>query len=80
VIGVLRYLRENNPEAQIVALGVLPRGWTDAWHVWDWPSMYSGGIAVINAALKDFSTQDASVHYLDCGPAILVDGKVASHK
>lgn len=78
VLGVLRYLRENNPGAEIVALAVLPRGWTDAWHVYDWPSMYKRGIDVVNAALKDFAAKDSAVHYLDCGPALLPKGKVHS--
>ena len=73
---MLRLLREKNPEAHIIALAVLPRGWTDARHVYDWPSMYKGGIDVINRALKDFAAQDDAVSYLDCGPALLPDGKV----
>ncbi|CAL8471476.1 g11018 [Coccomyxa elongata] len=75
-LGVLRFLRERNPGAHIIALAVLPRGWTDAWHIYDWPSMYKGGIDVINRALKDFAAQDDAVTYLDCGPALLPDGKI----
>jgi hypothetical protein len=75
-LGVLKFLRENNPGAHIIALAVLPRGWTDAWHVYNWPSMYKGGIDMINKALKDFAAQDDAVTYLDCGPALLPDGKV----
>lgn len=75
-LDVLRYLREQNRDAQIVALAVLPRGWTDAWHVYDWPSMYKLGIDVINRALKDFAAQDDAVHYLDCGPAVTPGGQV----
>ncbi|BDA46856.1 probable platelet-activating factor acetylhydrolase IB subunit gamma at N-terminal half [Coccomyxa sp. Obi] len=75
-LGVLRFLREKNPDAHIIALAVLPRGWTDAWHVYDWPSMYKGGIDVINRALKDFAAQDDAVTYLDCSPALLPDGKI----
>ncbi|CAL8471477.1 g11019 [Coccomyxa elongata] len=75
-LGVLHFLREENPGAHIVALAVLPRGWTDAWHIYDWPSMYKGGIDVINRALKDFAAQDDAVTYLDCGPALLPDGKI----
>ena len=74
---MLKYLRENNPQAQIVALAVLPRGWTDAWHVYDWPSMYALGIGRINKALKDFAAQDDAMHYLDCGPAVTPEGKVS---
>ena len=40
---VLRTLRANNSEAHILALGVLPRGWDDPWHVYVWPSMYRCG-------------------------------------
>lgn len=75
-LGILKFLRGNNPGAHIIALAVLPRGWTDAWHVYDWPSMYKGGIDVINKALKDFAAQDDAVTYLDCGPVLLPDGKV----
>ncbi|CAL5221183.1 g3329 [Coccomyxa viridis] len=75
-LDVLRYLREQNRDAQIVALAVLPRGWTDAWHVYDWPSMYKLGIDVINRALKDFAAQDDAVHYLDCGPAVTPGGQI----
>ena len=73
---MLRYLREHNRDAQIIALAVLPRGWTDAWHVYDWPSMYKLGIDVVNRALKDFAAQDDAVHYLDCGPAVTSGGQV----
>ena len=75
-LDVLRYLREHNRNAQIIALAVLPRGWTDAWHVYDWPSMYKLGIDVINRALKDFAAQDDDVHYLDCGSAVTPGGQV----
>ena len=40
--------------------------------------MYKRGIDVINRALKDFVAQDDAVTYLDCGPALLPDGKVNS--
>ena len=76
---MLKYLRENNPQAQIVALAVLPRGWTDAWHVYDWPSMYALGIRRINEALMGFAAQDDAMHYLDCGPAVTPDGKVSTY-
>ncbi len=75
-LAVLRFLRDKNPDTRIIALAVLPRGWTDAWHIYDWPSMYKGGIDVINRALKDFAAQDDAVTYLDCAPALLPDGKV----
>lgn len=75
-LEVLKYLREKNPRAQIVALAVIPRGWTDAWHVYDWPSMYKRGIDVINNALKDYAAPDDAVHYLDCGPAVTPGGQV----
>ncbi len=75
---MLKYLRENNPQAQIVALAVLPRGWTDAWHVYDWPSMYALGIRRINEALMGFAAQDDAMHYLDCGPAVTPDGRVST--
>ena len=75
-LDVLRYLREHNREAEIIALAVLPRGWTDAWHVYNWPSMYKLGIDIINRALKDFAAQDDAVHYLDCGPAVTPGGQV----
>lgn len=77
-LDVLKLLREKNPSAQIMALAVLPRGWTDAWHVYDWPSMYKPGIDAINRALKDYATGDDAVHYLDCGPAVTPDGKVGT--
>ena len=77
-LGMLRLLRKKNPGAHIIALAVLPRGWTDAWHVYDWPNMYKGGIDVINRALKDFPAQSNAVTYLDCGPALLPDGKVSA--
>ena len=77
-LGVLHFLRERNPGAHIIALAVLPRGWTDAWHIYDWPSMYKGGIDVINRALKDFAAHDDAVTYLDCGPVLLPDGKVST--
>ena len=73
---MLKFLREKNPSAQIVALAVLPRGWTDAWHVYDWPSMYKPGIDAVNRALKDYAAEDDAVHYLDCGPAVTPNGKV----
>ena len=73
---MLRFLRERNRDAQIIALAVLPRGWTDAWHVYDWPSMYKLGIDVINRALKDFAAQDDAAHYLDCGQAVTPGGQV----
>jgi hypothetical protein len=75
-VGVLRTLRANNSDARIVALGVLPRGWDDPWHVYVWPSMYRGGISVINHALKDYAAGDEGVTYLDCGAALLPGGKV----
>ena len=45
---MLRTLRANNSDARVVALAVFPRGWTDQWHVYDWPSMYKGGIDSLN--------------------------------
>ena len=75
---MLKFLREKNPSAQLVALAVLPRGWTDAWHVYDWPSMYKPGIDAVNRALKDYAAGDDAVHYLDCGPALTPDGKVSA--
>lgn len=75
-VGVLRTLRANNTDARVVALAVLPRGWTDPWHVYDWPSMYKGGIDIINRELKDFAAADDAVTYLDCGPAVTPGGKV----
>ena len=77
---MLKYLRDNNPQAQIVALAVLPRGWTDAWHVYDWPSMYTLGIRRINKLLKDFAAEDDAMHYLDCGHAITPEGKVSKRE
>jgi len=76
-LEVLKLLRERNSDAKIIALAVLPRGWTDAWHVYEWPSMYKRGIDVINRALKDFAAQDDAVHYLDCGPAVTPGGQVS---
>jgi len=76
-LEVLKLLRERNRDAKVIALALLPRGWTDAWHVYDWPSMYKRGIDVINRALKDFAAQDDAVHYLDCGPAVTPGGQVS---
>lgn len=76
-LEVLKLLRESNRDAKVIALAVLPRGWTDAWHVYDWPSMYKRGIDVINRALKDFAAQDDAVHYLDCGPFVTPGGQVS---
>ena len=73
---MLRTLRANNTEARIVALAVFPRGYTDAWHVYDWPSMYKGGIDSLNRALKDYAAADDAVTYLDCGQAVTPGGKV----
>ena len=76
--AVLAHLRRANPRAHLLVLGIIPRGWTDAAHVYSWPSMYAPGIAEVNAALDAWSAQDRAATYLDCSAALLPGGKVSS--
>jgi len=78
VEAALGHLRRANPRTQLLVLGVLPRGWTDAAHVYAWPSMYAPGIAALNAELAAWAARDADAVFLDCGAALLPGGKVRS--
>ena len=77
VEAVLAHLRRENPRTHLVVLGIIPRGWTDAAHVYSWPSMYAAGIGAVNAALDAWSAQDQAATYLDCGAVLLPGGKVS---
>lgn len=74
---MLAHLRRVNPRTHLLVLGIIPRGWTDAAHVYSWPSMYAPGIAEVNAALDAWSAQDQAATYLDCSAALLPGGKVS---
>ena len=76
VQAVLDRLRRCNPDTRLLVLGILPRGWTDAAHVYTWPSMYAPGIAAVNAALQAWAKQDARAMFLDCGADVLPSGTV----
>ena len=78
VEAVLAHLRRANPRTQLLVLGILPRGWTDAAHVYSWPSMFSPGLAAVNAALAAWAEQDTAATFLDCGAALLPSGTVSS--
>ncbi len=78
VEAALGHLRRANPRTQLLVLGVLPRGWTDAAHVYAWPSMYAPGIAALNAELAAWAARDADAVFLNCGAALLPGGKVRS--
>lgn len=73
---MLNHLRRANPKTQLLVLGILPRGWNDAAHVYVWPSMYAPGIIAVNVALQAWAAQDTSAAFLDCGAALLPSGTV----
>ncbi|KAK9836010.1 hypothetical protein WJX81_005902 [Elliptochloris bilobata] len=76
VEAVLGHLRRANPRTQLLVLGILPRGWTDAAHVYAWPSMYAPGVATLNAALAAWAARDTAAAFLDCGAALLPSGRI----
>ncbi|EIE19806.1 hypothetical protein COCSUDRAFT_58535 [Coccomyxa subellipsoidea C-169] len=57
-LDVLRFLRDSNPSSQVIAMGILPRGWEDEARRYTWPSRYSPSIAFVNAALAQYASQD----------------------
>ena len=73
---MLNHLRRANPKTQLLVLGILPRGWNDAAHVYVWPSMYAPGIVAVNVALQAWAALDTSAAFLDCGAALLPSGTV----
>ncbi len=75
---MLRFLRDSNPSSQVIAMGILPRGWEDEARRYTWPSRYSPSIAFVNAALAQYASQDDMVHYLNCGPMLLHNGTVST--
>ena len=58
-------------------LAVLPRGSaTSPETEYTWPGVYTPAIQDINTWLAKIAQDLPEVHYLDCGPRLLIDGTV----
>ena len=77
VVDMLKYLRSAYPDAQVLPMALLPRGplSVNGTYVVQ-PSGFTPAVQLFNAALLAYSHGDSSVHYVDCGPALLLGGQV----
>ncbi|CAL8471478.1 g11020 [Coccomyxa elongata] len=75
-LDLLRFLRDNSPESQVILMSILPRGLdTDSGRA-VWPNPYTMSISFVNAALAQMSSQDSKVHFLNCTSLLLPDGQM----
>ena len=75
---MLGLLRQKLPQTQLLMLGILPRGdGTNSSSTYTWPGIYTPAFHSVNAWLEDKAKKIDKIHYLDCGPMLLFDGKVS---
>eukprot|EP01052_Picozoa_sp_SAG31_P066375 SAG31_NODE_25177_length_466_cov_1.258856_1_plen_136_part_10 len=73
--AVLTTLHQKLPRAQILMLGLYPRGRTvDGWRTKLQPGEFSERMQSINAALLAGSKRDSKVHFVDCNAVFLDEG------
>lgn len=75
-LDLLRFLRDNNPESQVILMSILPRGWDTDSRRAVWPNPYTASISSVNAALAHMSSQDSFVHFFNCTSLLLIGGQV----
>lgn len=70
-------MREKMPETHVLALSILPRG--DARNSssrYAWPGIYTPAMHSVNSWMEGVAKQEAMISFLDCGPMLLVNGRV----
>ncbi|KAK9817928.1 hypothetical protein WJX72_004447 [[Myrmecia] bisecta] len=76
IVKIVGLLQDQAPEAEIVLLGMLPRGdhtQHPEEHMFRQPSKFTPAIAVINQQLRAWADGKPRISYLDCGAAFLMD-------
>jgi hypothetical protein len=74
--SIITLLKQKNPQTTVIVVGLLPRGDGEQDGIYTQPNKYTQGISNVNAGLKTFASGVPGVHFVDCGPQLLPDGKV----
>lgn len=75
----MQYLRQKNSSTQLILMAILPRadGQVLTNGVYQWPNMYTTGIASVNSGLQAYAAGQSNIHFVNCTQLLLPDGKVS---
>ena len=59
-------------------MGLLPWGLVNQAGVYEWPNLYTGGIATVNSLIEAAAAGQSNVRYVDCGPILYPTGQVST--
>lgn len=82
ILMILRRFHDAAPSTRVLLVGALPRGGGggEGTAAMAQPSTYSSSLEELNAHLKEYSTQDGRVDYVDCTASFLTpDGGTLDH-
>ena len=66
-----------NLDTHIVLMGLLPWGLVNQAGVYEWPNLYTKGIAIVNSLIEASAAEQSNVHYVDCGQTLYPMGQVS---